>query len=359
MTSFPTILSAAVPSRRDRRPPDVLDMSPDELVAFFEGIGQQPYRARQLLSWVYAKGETQFGCMTDLPQGLRETLARRLRIGGGCVEDVARSRRGGTAKYLFRLDDGGAVEAVSMREGRRHMVCLSSQVGCAMDCAFCATAAMGLTRNLSCGEILFQALTISRAEGRITNVLFMGMGEPLLNLSNVLKAVDALAAPDRFELSARRITLSTCGIVPGIERLGRSSVSVRLALSLNSPFQKQRVELMPVARKYPLRQVLAACARYCEATGRRVTLEYVLLRGVNTGRAAARELAHIAMRLGANVNLIEFNRRDGLPFCCPLTRETLRFRKWLEENGVNVTIRFRRGREIAAGCGQLAGRVAK
>ena len=339
------------------RLPDALDLSPEELAAFFqEKMGEAPYRARQLTTWIYERGETCFERMTNLPRPLREALGRRLRIGAGSVEEVARSARGATAKYLFHLDDGAMVEAVSMREGRRHTICLSTQVGCAMGCAFCATASLGFRRNLSCGEMILQALEIFRGEGRITNVVFMGMGEPLLNLPNVLKAVRGFTDPARFALGARRLTMSTCGVVPGIEELARFPVPVRLALSLNSPFQEQRAKLMPMARKYPLRCVLDACARYRETAGRRVTLEYVLLRSVNMTRRAAEALARIAMDLDGMVNLIEYNPSEGLPFDPPIARETLRFRTWLEERGVNVTIRYRRGREIAAGCGQLAGK---
>jgi 23S rRNA (adenine2503-C2)-methyltransferase len=192
--------------------------------------------------------------------------------------------------------------------------------------------------------------------GRITNAVFMGMGEPLLNLENLLKAIEALADPERFALGTRKITVSTCGIVPGIQALARAPVTVRLALSLNSPFQEQREQLMPIARRHPLERVLEACDGYAAQTGKRVTVEYVLLRGVNTARAHAKELARIANRLDGKVNLIEYNAVSGAPFDSPSSRETLKFREWLEEGGASVTIRFRRGREIAAGCGQLAAR---
>ena len=238
----------------------------------------------------------------------------------------------------------------------RHTVCLSTQVGCAMGCAFCATGTIGFTRNLTVGEMLLQAVEMSRREGRITNAVFMGMGEPLLNLENLLKAVEALADPERFALGTRKITVSTCGIVPGIEALSHAPVTVRLALSLNSPFQEQREQLMPIARRHPLERVLEACDGYAAQTGKRVTVEYVLLRGVNTARAHAKELARIARRLDGKVNLIEYNTVSGASFDSPTSRETLKFREWLEGDGASVTIRFRRGREIAAGCGQLAAR---
>ena len=337
---------------------DLLSLSPDALKEFVEKIGQKPYRARQLRSWIFEKYERDFASMTNLSAGFRQALARESRVGAGEVENVSRAADGETAKYLFRFDDGARIEAVSMREEGRHTVCLSTQVGCAMGCAFCATGALGFTRNLTVGEMLLQAVEMSRREGRITNAVFMGMGEPLLNLENALKAIEALADPERFALGTRKITLSTCGIVPGIEALSRAPVTVRLALSLNSPFQEQREQLMPVARRHPLERVLEACDGYAARTGKRVTVEYVLLRGVNTGRAHAKELARIACRLDGKVNLIEYNTVSGASFDSPSSRETLKFREWLEEDGASVTIRFRRGREIAAACGQLAARSA-
>jgi 23S rRNA (adenine2503-C2)-methyltransferase len=337
---------------------DLLSLSPDSLKEFVEKIGQKPYRARQLRSWIFEKGERDFARMTNLSADFRQALARESRVGAGEVENVSRAADGETAKYLFRFDDGARVEAVWMREEGRHTICLSTQVGCAMGCAFCATGTLGFTRNLTVGEMLLQAVEMSRREGRITNAVFMGMGEPLLNLENVLKAIEALADPGRFALGTRKITVSTCGIVPGIEALSRAPATVRLALSLNSPFQEQREQLMPIARQHPLERVLEACDGYAARTGKRVTVEYVLLRGVNIGRAHAKELARIAQRLDGKVNLIEYNTVSGALFDSPSSRETLKFREWLEEDGASVTIRFRRGREIAAGCGQLVARVA-
>jgi 23S rRNA (adenine2503-C2)-methyltransferase len=353
---------------------DLLGLPPDALNDFVTKIGQKPYRARQLRSWIFEKYERDFARMTNLSADFRQALAREARVGAGEVENVSRAADGETAKYLFRFDDGARVEAVSMREegrpfefpqggpeqGRmgRHAVCLSTQAGCAMGCVFCATGALGFTRNLTVGEMLLQAVEISRRDGRMTNVVFMGMGEPLLNLENLIEAIEALADPGRFALGTRKITVSTCGIVPGIEALSRAPVTVRLALSLNSPFQEQREQLMPIARRHPLERVLEACDGYAARTGKRVTVEYVLLRGVNTGRAHAKELARIAQRLDGKINLIEYNAVSGASFDSPSSRETLKFREWLEEDGASVTIRFRRGREIAAGCGQLAARSA-
>jgi len=328
-------------------------MSPEALQDLLGELGQPAFRARQILDWIYRKGVADPAAMTNLALPLREMLGRRLRV-GGTVERAVRSEDNATAKYLFRLTDDEAVEAVSMTERGRHTVCLSSQAGCAMGCAFCATAGMGFIRNLTAGEILLQAVTLHRQEAPVNNVVFMGMGEPLLNLDPVLRAVDALVDPRRMGLGTRRITILTCGIAPGIRELAHHTTPVRLALSLNSPFQDQRAELMPVARKHPLAEVLAACGEFVQATGRRVLMEYVLLHGVNTSHDAAEALAEIARDLGGKVNLIEYNPVPGLPFASPERKETHDFRAWLEARGVTVTIRFRRGRTIAAGCGQLA-----
>ena len=335
--------------------PTLLDMSSDDMCSLVESLGEKPFRAKQLLEWIYRKGETHFEHMTSLSRELREALAEQIRVGGE-VEEVVRTDDGKTAKYLFVYDDGSRVEAVSMHEKNRHTVCLSSQVGCAMGCAFCATAGMGFTRNLTAGEMLLQFLTLQREEGHVNNAVFMGMGEPLLNVSSVVKAIEVLTDPKRIGLGTRRITVSTCGIVPGILALATAPKRVRLALSLNSPFDDQRAELMPIDRKYPLLDVIAACESYAKTAGQRVTVEYVLLGGVNTGPGAAKALALIANTLDKKVNLIEYNPNPGAAFESPSTQETLRFREALEKEGLEVAIRFRRGRKIAAGCGQLAGK---
>ena len=334
---------------------DILELSADELVREVATLGAQSFHSRQIASWVYERFVRDFAGMTNLSADLRRRLAAGFTVGRGEVAAVSRAERGATTKLLFAFPDGARVEAVSMREGSRHTACISCQAGCAMGCAFCATGKMGFRRNLSAGEILVQFLEVSRAEGGADRVVFMGMGEPLLNLENVLRAVACLTDTRCFGLGGRRITISTCGITPGIRALTGSGVSVRWALSLNSPFQEQREGLMPIARKYPLAGVLEACDEYKSVTRRRVTVEYVLLGGVNTSREAARGVAKIARRLESKVNLIEYNPSGGCPFVSPKKEETGRFRGVLEAEGVRVTIRFRRGREIGTGCGQLAG----
>lgn len=336
--------------------PNLLDLTPDELQAVCVEAGERPYRAKQLMEWIFKRGERNLSEMSNLPAGFRDTLAKVVKIGSGTLENVTRAADGKTAKYIFALEDGFRIEAVSMHEEAHHTVCVSSQVGCAMGCKFCSTGDMGFNRDLTFPEILTQLIDIMKAEGRITNVVFMGMGEPLLNFDNVMKAIEALTDPARFGLGTRKVTVSTCGIVPGIERFAKSKTPVRLALSLNSPFQPQREKLMPIARKYPLDKVIAACEEFAHISGKRMMIEYVLLGGVNTSQDTAKELSRIARRFDRKVNLIEYNPKASATFKSPEKEETIRFRKWLEREGIEVTIRFRRGREIAAGCGQLAGR---
>ena len=333
---------------------DILDLSPAQLTREFEKLGREAFRARQVVEWVFRKRATAFREMTSLPADLRTELAGTFRIGSGEVEEILRSETGATSKVLLRLGDDARVEAVSMRSDRRHTACLSSQVGCAMACTFCATGGMRFARNLSSGEMLLQVLALERSEGSIERVVFMGMGEPLLNLPGVLGAVEALMDAQCFGLGGRRITVSTCGIVPGIREMARRDVPVHLALSLNSPFQDVRKKMMPVSERYPLDRVIAACEEYTSKTRRRLTLEYVLLKDTNISRRDASEVARIALRLDAKVNLIQYNPVDGAPFHPPTAGETTAFRNWLEHAGVKVTVRYRRGRDIRAGCGQLA-----
>ena len=334
-------------------------MSPPQLRDDLSRRGFPAYRAEQLLNWVFEKKERDFTRMTNLPQALREELSAHFVVGRGTVAQAVWSSDGKTGKLLLVLEDGARIEAVSMRESGRHAACISSQWGCAMGCTFCATGDMGFRRNLSSAEILLQVLEIERCFAPVDRIVYMGMGEPLLNSDNVFESVEALTDTERFGIGSRRITISTCGIIPGMEAMASGGIPVRLAVSLNSPFQPQREELMPIARRFPLDHLLDVCETYSKRTGRRVMLEYVLFHEVNSSRGAALELARIAKRLRAKVNLIQYNAVQDAPFRSPGTCETNRFRDWLSEAGIAVTIRYRRGREILAGCGQLAGRESQ
>jgi 23S rRNA (adenine2503-C2)-methyltransferase len=338
--------------------PDILTLTAGELARWLEDMGGPSYRLDQLLEWLYVKRAGSFEEMTNLSRALRRTLEESFALCPLRVVDAARSRDGSTEKLLLEARDGEHVECVSMAERPHATFCVSSQAGCALGCRFCATGQAGFARNLTSAEMLGQVWLLARQKGWPANVVFMGMGEPLMNLDALLPALDALTDRQRFALGSRRITVSTAGVTPGIRALSLSPARPCLALSLNSPFDAQRSELMPVNRRCPLAEVVEACREYHEATGRRLLLEYVLLGGVNTSISAARATAELARKLGALVNLIPFNTVPGCGFQPPEHEEVRRFRDILEVAGVSVTQRFRRGRDIAAGCGQLKGRHA-
>jgi 23S rRNA (adenine2503-C2)-methyltransferase len=334
---------------------DILEAAPDELGAWLEAEGQPGWRLGRLLDWLYGKRVDSFDAMTDLPAALRQRLAADFAMPALRLVDESVSRDGTTVKCLFELADGERIESVWMDAEDRATFCISSQAGCALGCRFCATGTMGLARNLRVGEILGQVLLLAREKGWPANIVFMGMGEPLLNLDAVLPALEALADEQRFALGARRITVSTAGITPGIRQLAESPVRPNLALSLNSPDDARRRKLMPVTRRYPLDEVLDACREYAEKTGRRILIEYVLLGGVNMSLDDAWGVVGIARKLGAMVNLIPFNPVEGCGFEAPARGAVRKFRHLLKEQGIEVAQRYRRGHDIAAGCGQLRG----
>ncbi len=338
---------------------DILELGPSELAERLSDAGEPRYRTEQVRQWLYEKFALGFEEMSNLPAALRARLAEEFIIDGLRRLEVLHSKDGETRKFVFAGADGERVESVLMGDEGRATFCISCQAGCAAGCDFCATGAGGFRRDLATGEILGQVQSLAREAGRLGNVVFMGMGEPLLNLDAVLAAMRALCDEGRYGLGERRITVSTAGVTPGIHRLAKSGLRPYLALSLNSPFDEQRSDLMPLNRRYPLAEVLDACDDYAERTGRRLMLEYVLLGGTNTSQKAARATARIARRLGALVNLIRFNPFEGAGHAQPTDEEVARFRAVLEAGGVAVTERFRRGRDIAAGCGQLAAAAAK
>jgi 23S rRNA (adenine2503-C2)-methyltransferase len=343
---------------------NVLDLSPEALSTLLAGWGAPRYRTRQILDWVWRKGGVTFSAMTDLPAALRERLAENLTVLPFMVagEQVARD---GTRKALLRLEDGRAVETVLMfgrgSAGRpTATVCVSTQVGCPARCDFCATGFEGFTRNLSAAEITgqvlhFQAFLRGRGErpDHVTNVVFMGQGEPLLNLEPTLAAVAALTDPDRFGLGDRHITLSTVGIIPGIRALAERHTQVGLAVSLHAPDDELRNRLVPVNRKYPITPLLAAVREFIQATGRRVTFEYTLLDGVNDSPAQARRLVERLRGMRCHVNLIPMNPVPGLPYRPSPESGVRAFREALEAGGIAATVRIQRGADIMAACGQL------
>jgi len=342
---------------------DLRSLSAPDLAQLVAELGEQPFRAKQIYRGIHQRGARSLDELTDLPRSLREKLAAHGTLDGLAI-DLTQESTDGTLKYRLKTGDGRFLEAVFMPEGARHTLCVSSQVGCAMGCAFCRTASMGLVRNLTTGEILDQIYTVERdlrsrgvggagAERILTNLVFMGMGEPLHNLDNLLPALESLLAEDGMHLSHRHITVSTSGLVPEIERFGRES-TVKLAISLNGTNDVQRARLMPVNRKYPLKRLLEACRSFPSRIGRRLTFEYVLLEGENDSEADVDRLARLAKSVPAKVNLIAYNENPGLGFRSPPEARVKAFRAALEHRGVDAFIRKNRGRDIAAACGQLA-----
>ena len=332
------------------------DLTLEELRAELEAMGERPFRAAQIFDWLYHKGVSDFAAFSTLSKELRDKLAARFSVGRLELEARLESRDG-TVKFVFRLRDGDCVETVLIPAGPRTTACLSTQAGCKFACAFCASGLHGFRRNLSPGEITGQALHLTKTLGAdITNYVFMGMGEPLDNFDHLTRAIRIMNAPEGMGVAARRMTVSTAGLVPGIERLAALDLQVNLSVSLHAVTDRLRSRLMPINRNYPLEKLVAACESYIRSGGRMITLEYVLIKGVNDGVDDADGLAGIARRLRAKVNLIAYSPVAGLEFETPSGADVARFRRRLEERKVRVTLRLSKGQDIFAACGQLAGR---
>jgi 23S rRNA (adenine2503-C2)-methyltransferase len=321
---------------------------------------EKPFRARQVLRWVHQRGEADFARMSDIARELREKLAAGARIEAPrIVGDTLAAD--GTRKWLLKVDGANAVEAVFIPETRRGTLCVSSQAGCVLDCAFCSTGKQGFNRNLTSAEIVGQLWLANRlleGERRITNVVMMGMGEPLLNLDNVIPALRVMLDDNAYGLSRRRVTVSTAGVVPGMDRL-RNECPVALAVSLHAPNDALRDRLVPVNRKYPLAELVKACNRYLERAPRDfITFEYVMLEGVNDSDTHARELVALAGKVRSKFNLIPFNPFPNSGFKRSPPERIRQFAEVLQRAGLTVTTRKTRGDDIAAACGQLAGEVA-
>jgi len=342
---------------------NLLDLDAAGLAAFFEELGEKPFRARQVLKWLHQSGEGDFAKMSDLAKSLREKLAGAARVHAPTVVGDTLAADG-TRKWLMKVDTANAIEAVFIPETSRGTLCVSSQAGCVLDCAFCSTGKQGFNRNLSTGEIIGQLwlannlLREKKEERIISNVVMMGMGEPMLNLDNVIPALRLMLDDNAYGLSRRRVTVSTAGVIPGMDRL-RDECPVALAISLHAPNDALRDQLVPVNRKYPLRELIAACNRYLDKAPRDfVTFEYVMLDGVNDSLEHARELAALSRRVRCKYNLIPFNPFPNSEFRRSDAERIRRFAEVLAGAGVTVTTRKTRGDDIAAACGQLAGDVA-
>ncbi len=343
--------------------PNLLGLSPAKLESLLAGMGEKPFRAHQLLCWIHRRGVLDFDAMTDISKSLRERLRQETLL----VPPQPLGRRDakdGCVKWMVRGFDDATVEMVYIPDGGRGTLCVSSQVGCALDCSFCATGKQGFSGNLGAAEIIGQIWLARReldgfeggAGPAVTNVVFMGMGEPLLNFENVMDAVDLLLDDRAYGLSKRKVTISTAGVVPGIERMrGRTDVS--LALSLHAPNDALRGELVPLNRKYPIAVLLAAARSYMAGLGekREPLIEYTLIRGVNDHRRHARELAALLLDFPCKINLIPFNEFGESSYQRPSASSIGNFRRILHDAGYTVTVRATRADDIAAACGQLAG----
>ena len=330
-------------------------LTPEKFEKIAEDMDASKFRARQIHNWIYLKSVNSIEEMTDLSKDFREQLSQIAEVTDVKIKTKQVSDDG-TIKYLIEYPDGNCVETVLMRfDNRANLTaCVSSQVGCAVNCSFCATGKRGFVRNLNAKEIVEQVLTIQRDTGlKVTNVVFMGQGEPLLNLDNVLKALTIFNTS--FQIGARRITISTSGIIPQINKLAGLDMQSTLAFSLHAPNSEIRKRIMPIENKYPLHELKKALTNYVNKTGRRITIEYVLIKGLNDSIENAKEVARFLKDIKSNINLIPYNSTDKSGFVKPDNSTIMKFKYVLEHSGKKVTIRLERGADIDAACGQLTG----
>ena len=325
----------------------------EQLTALMKELGQPGFRAKQIFHWVHQKQAAEFSQMTDQPKALIARLEQDFYIAQHKVRRCQRSKDG-TVKYLFELADGNCIETVLMRYNYGNTVCVSTQVGCRMGCRFCASTQGGRVRNLEAGEIAAEIYGVMRDTGeRVSHVVLMGIGEPLDNFDNVMDFLEIVSCADGINIGMRNFSLSTCGLVPMIDKLAEKKLQLTLSVSLHAPENTMRSSMMPVNNAYPVEQLIAACRRYQQTTGRRISFEYSMVRGVNDSEAIARQLAGLIRGMGAHVNLIPINPVDGSPYSASDAENVRRFQQKLEELGVNATVRRRLGSDISAACGQL------
>ena len=327
-----------------------------EIEQIMEGYGATKFRAKQIHNWIYAKSVSNIDEMSNLSKDFREELKKDFVVTESKIK-VKQVSKDGTIKYLVEYPDGECVETVLMRfDNRANLTaCVSSQVGCAVNCSFCATGKGGFRRNLSYKEIIEQVLTIQRDTGlKVTNIVFMGQGEPMLNLDNVLKALEIFN--EDFQIGARRITISTSGIIPGIDKLAEMELQSTLAISLHAPNHDLRKEIMPIENKYQISDLKQSLLNYVDKTGRRITIEYILIHGYNDTPSVAKELAYLLKDLKCNINLIPYNSVIENDYKKPSSTDIMKFKYLLEHSGKKVTVRLERGADIDAACGQLRGK---
>jgi 23S rRNA (adenine2503-C2)-methyltransferase len=346
---------------------EAYSLTKDDWEARLEALGEPKFRAVQVLEWLYAKRARNWEDMTNLPAGLRDKLAEGLPLTP--LEKVRETGASDTTrKFLFRLADGQMIESVLIpaspalygEASDRQTICISSQVGCAYGCAFCASGLDGWKRNLTAGEIVAQFVRVEELSGeKINNIVFMGMGEPMANYDNLLRAIGILNAPWGIGLGARHMTISTSGLVPGIRNLAAQPLQVRLAISLHAATDAVREKIMPVNKRYPLEELLAACADYAHRKKQKITFEYILIKDINDSPEQARLLAVHALRIGAKINLIPYNTVEGLAWERPEQDRQEEFLAIVRAGGADATLRREKGHDIAAACGQLRLQVEK
>ncbi len=334
---------------------DIKDLSKAELGAALDDLGAEAYRAKQVFRWLYKAGVRSFDEMTDLSDELRHKLKRKFHITHPVMLDSKRSVLDGTTKYLLKLEDAGTIEAVFLPERDRATICLSTQVGCKFACSFCASAPFGFVRNLKASEILDEVIFVKSKNPAkpVTNLVFMGIGEPFDNYDNVMKAVRLLNDPDAFHIGARKITISTCGIIPGISKLEQEGLQVELSVSLHSADDDIRSKLVPINKKYRVKELIRACNEYIKNTGRVITFEYILIKGANASAADAMKLVKLVKGMNCKVNTIAYNKIRIKGYTQAAPAEVKVFLKILRDNGINAIHRKSRGEDIDAGCGQL------
>jgi len=340
---------------------DLKNLSPSELKEFLGPFGKERYRSIQILRWLYQIGVQSFDEMTNLSKRFRNELSQVSFISALHALRVEQAKDG-TRKFLFELEDGNRIESVLIPDKTRLTLCLSTQVGCAFGCRFCLTGKMGWKRDLKTSEILNQILMVKRmlpSKTSITNIVLMGMGEPLANYEDSLKAIDLMAHPDAFKFSSRRITLSTVGLLPELERLAKEKISFRLAISLNASDDQTRTHLMPVNRRYPLSKILVLCKNFPLQRRTRITFEYVMVEGVNDSPQAAKKLLRLLRGIPSKVNLIPLNEAPEIPLKRPSDEKVKRFQEILMQGGLTAIVRTSKGREISAACGQLRGKTSE
>lgn len=337
---------------------DLRSVTLEELSSKLGELGEKPFRAKQIYEWVHKKCILDIDEMTNVSLALRNELKAQYDFGKFEIARMQESKFDGTRKYLFALNDGNMIESVLMRYKHGNSVCISSQVGCRMGCRFCASTLDGLVRNLEPGEMLGQIYQIQRDIGeRVSNVVVMGSGEPMDNFDNIVRFIEMLSDEKGLNISQRNITVSTCGLVDRMRELATKEYQITLALSLHATTDEKRRELMPIANRYSIPEIMDACAYYFDKTGRRITFEYSLVSGVNDSEEEAKQLAKLAGPLHAHVNLIPVNPIKERDYAPTGHGEVLAFKNKLEKNGINVTIRREMGRDIDGACGQLRRKV--